>query len=103
MTKIVCSMKGCWRYKDDPDDKFDGCCYRGDDASFVCPLTKAMTNPDISELEREMIEDMVIRCLGCDDEELSHERADKILCEMLRRLGYEHIVEIFELLIKWYS
>jgi hypothetical protein len=37
------------------------------------------------------------------DEEVSHIEADKILCEFLRELGQEAVVEAFEDLDKWYA
>jgi hypothetical protein len=32
-----------------------------------------------------------------------HEQADKILCELLTKLGFTEIVELFEKEDKWYS
>ena len=37
------------------------------------------------------------------NEEEAHIRADDLLCETLRQLGYEKGVEIFENMGKWYS
>ena len=32
-----------------------------------------------------------------------HEKADELMCELLRELGYGEAVEIFEKMKKWYS
>jgi hypothetical protein len=37
------------------------------------------------------------------DEEEGHGRADFLLCELLKKLGYEEIVEKFDSLKKWYA
>lgn len=37
------------------------------------------------------------------NEEEAHIRADELLCETLRQLGYEKGVEVFENMGKWYS
>ena len=35
--------------------------------------------------------------------ELAHYLADKLMCELLRELGYDEGVDIFERIQKWYS
>ena len=37
------------------------------------------------------------------DIEAKHHKADKLLCKLLRLLGYDKGVEIFENMTKWYS
>lgn len=37
------------------------------------------------------------------DPEATHSQADKLMCEALRRLGYEAGVEIFEKMELWYA
>jgi hypothetical protein len=37
------------------------------------------------------------------DEEVAHGRADDVLCELLRVLGFGEVVEIFENIDKWYA
>lgn len=37
------------------------------------------------------------------DPEVTHEAADKLLCELLRELGYAPVVEVFEALDKYYG
>lgn len=37
------------------------------------------------------------------DVEVDHSKADKLLCELLEKLGYKNIVDIFISLEKWYS
>ena len=38
-----------------------------------------------------------------NDMEERHQRADALLCEVLRSLGYGEGVEVFESLSKWYA
>ena len=38
-----------------------------------------------------------------DDTEVCHKKMDVYICEVLRALGYEEGVEIFENTPKWYS
>ena len=38
-----------------------------------------------------------------DDTEMTHILADEVLCELLKELGYDKVVEAFEDLPKWYS
>lgn len=37
------------------------------------------------------------------DEESGHDAADKLMCKVLRDLGYTKGVEIFERMPKWYA
>lgn len=41
--------------------------------------------------------------LNSDDEEGTHRNADALMCQVLRSLGYEVGVEIFEEMKKWYT
>ena len=38
-----------------------------------------------------------------DDEEMAHMRADELLCDVLKQLGYSEGVKIFEDMNKWYA
>lgn len=38
-----------------------------------------------------------------DDPEQAHIRADDVLCEILTEMGYEDIVEAFNIVPKWYG
>jgi hypothetical protein len=100
MTKVRCELHGCFRLHEECGETY---CWHGVDPDFICPIKKAMNNPDISDLELGTIVTMVEKCLREDDEETNHENADDILCEFLKRLGYENIVEVYELISKWYS
>lgn len=51
--------------------------------------------------EEEMIERIKCECFTGDSGE-DHERADKILCDILLVLGYEKLVEAYESVSKWY-
>ena len=37
------------------------------------------------------------------DPEAEHVRADELLCELLKQLGYEKTVTAFEKVFKWYA
>ncbi len=39
----------------------------------------------------------------CDDYECSHGRADDILCELLKDLGYGEVVELYDSFTRWYG
>lgn len=41
--------------------------------------------------------------LSALDTETGHMEADRLLCETLRRLGYDKAIDIFESLPKWYA
>jgi hypothetical protein len=40
---------------------------------------------------------------GSIDEETSHSRADKVLCDLLRKLGHDVVADAFEEVDKWYA
>lgn len=58
---------------------------------------KAMTPEEFAERAREIVRDFG------GDEEASHWRLDKLLCEALRGLGYGEGVKTFEDSDKWYA
>ena len=51
------------------------------------------------------LEDYLKRLKECEeyDAESAHGRADEILCELLRELGYSDIVDAYEDIDKWYT
>lgn len=49
--------------------------------------------------EEEVIERIKCRCFTGDLEE-DHENADEIICDFLRLLGYEELVDIYEMVIR---
>ena len=40
---------------------------------------------------------------ACGDPEYSHAEADKVLCELLRKLNFDEVVEEWEKVGKWYA
>ena len=42
-------------------------------------------------------------CIGNKDIEMAHGDADDVLCALLRDLGYEEIVVLWEKVEKWYA
>ena len=40
---------------------------------------------------------------ACGDEEVSHGRADDILCELLESLGFVDVVDEWKKVKKWYA
>ncbi|MCR8982653.1 hypothetical protein P4V86_19365 [Brevibacillus laterosporus] len=40
---------------------------------------------------------------GSYDEEIAHQKADELMCDLLRSLGYGSGVEVFEKASKWYA
>ncbi len=51
--------------------------------------------------EEEMIERIKCECFTGDSVK-DHERADAILCDILRLLGLEELVDAYEEVSKWY-
>jgi hypothetical protein len=39
----------------------------------------------------------------CRDLGVDHSSADKVLCQLLRSLGYDEVVNEYELIDKWYA
>jgi len=37
------------------------------------------------------------------DEEFAHPDADAVLCDLLKELGFEDVVELYEKIPKWYA
>lgn len=56
-----------------------------------------------AEFERRMQELHEGAERGDYDYEISHARADGLMCDVLQQFGYEKGVEIFENMGKWYS
>lgn len=52
--------------------------------------------------EAEVIERIKCNCFTGNPEE-DHENADNILCDFLRLLGYEELVDVYESVSRWYS
>lgn len=52
--------------------------------------------------EEEFIEKIKCRCFTGDSEG-DHINADDILCDFLRLLGYERLVDTYESVSKWYA
>lgn len=52
-------------------------------------------------------DDFFERMVGIDqfykDKELKHAVADELMCEVLRRLGYEKGIQVFDNMDKWYA
>lgn len=44
-----------------------------------------------------------LKAMNAEDEEREHSRADAILCEVLKSLGYHELVEAYEAVDKWYA
>ena len=55
-----------------------------------------MTKPD-EALER------MVDLKAHNDTEIAHEIADEILCEVLRGLGYNDLVDAYEAVPKWFA
>lgn len=59
-------------------------------------MSKTSYDDMLSEM-RECVE------LSKEDEETAHEKGDEILCQLLREVGYDEIVDEWELIRKWYA
>lgn len=52
----------------------------------------------VEEIKKEMQE-----CVNNIDLEAAHYDADELLCELLNQLGYSDIVDLYNLVGKWYA
>ena len=60
-----------------------------------------MKNYRLSKMYVELMNEQI--SVSERDEEMAHSRADGILCELLRKLGYSEVVESFKKVKKWYA
>lgn len=54
-------------------------------------------------IEAHIYVDRLRQLQGNGDKELQHVRADDVLCDLLKRLGFEAVVDEFEKVDKWYA
>lgn len=60
----------------------------------------------MQELTAKEVADIILRLKklqNSNDEEHVHRFADNILCDILKKLGYEKIVEEYEEVPKWFA
>lgn len=59
------------------------------------------------EIDKELAKEFKARLAAVmedgQDEVAWHTKADELLCELLRRLGYHEVVKEFESIPKWYE
>ena len=63
---------------------------------------KCDRNKENEKLLNESIHKM-IKISSDDDEEMAHINADNLLCEVLHKLGFGELVNVYERVKKWYS
>lgn len=74
--------------------------YIGGYAEAIEVAVEALTAKEFSP--KEFANEM--RCLDeMNDPEIGHYKADKLMCELLTKLGYGEGVKIFEGMGKWYA
>ena len=54
------------------------------------------------DIIKEAIEEMK-KLVNSGDTEVAHIEADDILCDVLKKLGYEELVDVYEQVGKWYA
>ena len=54
------------------------------------------------KIEDEALTKMDEECFG-DDQEQNHVNADRILCDIIEKLGFNRLVEKFDSIGKWYA
>ena len=62
----------------------------------ACESSRRVNHTDICIALREL------HC-SSDDTEAAHAMADKLLCDMLERLGYNEVVDAYKIIDKWYA
>jgi len=55
-----------------------------------------------ADIIKESVEKMK-ECVNNNDIELAHVEADDILCDVLTKLGYEELVDVYKNVKKWYA
>lgn len=56
-----------------------------------------------AEFERKMKDIATSKGKTMSDVSTRHEKADALLCEVLKSMGYDAGVKIFEDMVKWYA
>lgn len=54
-------------------------------------------------MTREQAIEQLIEQQANDDPEVNHYKADVIICELLRSLGYDDVVDEWEAIERWYA
>lgn len=54
-------------------------------------------------MDRETALARLKECAESLDAELAHGTADEVLCDLLRSLGYDDVVDVWETVDKWYA
>jgi len=54
------------------------------------------------DIIKEAVEQMK-ECVKNGDTEVAHLNADKILCDVLKQLGAEELVDVYKKVDKWYA
>lgn len=80
---------------------FDGECKEAVQTSWEKEENTIETKQN-EKLLNESIHKM-IEISSDDDEESAHVNADNLLCEVLRKLGFGELVNVYERVHKWYS
>lgn len=44
-----------------------------------------------------------LQAIGSGDPEAAHSQADEVLCDLLRQLGHDDVVEAWDAVPKWYA
>lgn len=55
------------------------------------------------QIDARIYADRLRQLQGKGDTELQHVHADDVLCDLLKRLGFEAVVDEFEKVDKWYA
>ena len=73
------------------------------DLKMTDALHKLADILDAELSEYNKVRDEMKSLIDCSDTEYAHSRADEILCELLKSLGYGKIVDLYYDVEKWYS
>lgn len=100
MALAICKSRGV-AYVDDCEKcrMHEDCLYQ----EIACGLYRADYRKQIESHILEKYKQKMTDALDDHDEECGHRSCDYVLCELLRELGYDEIVSIYEKQHKWYS
>lgn len=54
-------------------------------------------------MNRQQVIDKLRKVRLMDDTDIAHIEADDLLCEFLKSLGYQDVVDAYKAIKKWYS
>ena len=71
--------------------------------AFYCLQPPLNHYQEVQTMTPEEFKERMLDLNRIDDEEIFHDKADELICEVMTSLGYGEGIEIFDNHAKWYS